>query len=115
MKSVKILKKEAKLIDLGTKKILSYPLPTKLMSVAYMTISGKHPEKGYLYEHDCAFCLYVAKGNGKIYADRNVFDVSVGDVVYVPIKTKFACEGNMEYVTFDSPAFYPEQSEEIKK
>lgn len=114
MKAIKINKGEVKVIDLGTKKIHEYSLPTKLMSVAYMEISGRHPKKGFLYETECAFCLYVTKGKGKIYAGKDVFDVELGDVVYVPIKTKFACEGNMEYVTFDSQGFYPEQSKEVE-
>lgn len=115
MKAVKISKNDADLTDLGTKKILAYPLPTKLMSVAYMTVSGRHPKKGFLLEGDCAFCLYVTKGHGKIYAGEEIFEVAVGDVMYLPVNTKFACEGNMEYVTFDSPGFYPEQSQEIEK
>jgi len=113
MKPVKINKSEANVINLGTKKIHEYPLPTKLMSVAYMKVTGRHPQKGFLYESDCAFCLYVTKGKGKIYADDEIFKVEIGDVVYVPTKTKFACEGDMEYVTFDSPGFYPEQSKEV--
>ncbi len=113
MKAVKITKGNTELTDLGSKKIRAYSFPTRLMSVAYMTISGRHPQKGYLYEKDCAFCLYVTKGKGKIYAGEDIFAVGVGDVVYVPIKTKFACDGNMEYVTFDSPGFYREQSEEV--
>ena len=115
MKPLKVTEKEATLTDLGTKKILAYPLPTKLMSVAHMTISGRHPEKRFLLEGDCAFYLYVTTGDGKIYAGEEVFEVTVGDVMYVPINTKFACEGNMEYVTFDSPGFYPEQSQEVEK
>lgn len=56
----------------------------------------------------------MIKGSGKIYAGEETFNVRVGDVVFVPIENKFAAEGDMEYITVDSPAFFPEQSEEVK-
>jgi mannose-6-phosphate isomerase-like protein (cupin superfamily) len=58
--------------------------------------------------------IYITKGSGIIYAGDEKYEVSVGDVVFVPTENKFAAEGDMEYVTVDTPAFYPEQSEEVK-
>ena len=49
-----------------------------------------------------------------IYAGDEKFEVGVGDVVFVPTENKFAAEGKMEYITVDNPAFFLEQSEEIK-
>jgi mannose-6-phosphate isomerase-like protein (cupin superfamily) len=114
MKPVKIKFKEAKKTDLGTKIIHSYPLPTKLMSLAYMIVKGRHPQgKAFFLEHDCAFIIYVTKGKGTVYAGNEKFDVEIGDAVLVPTDNKFAVEGNMEYVTVDVPGYYHEQSEEI--
>jgi mannose-6-phosphate isomerase-like protein (cupin superfamily) len=116
MKSHKVAFKDSKLINLGTKKIHSFPLQTRMMSVAYMQIQGRHPEgKGFLLEHDCQFVIYVTKGKAKIFAGDQIFEVKVGDVVFVPTETKFAVEGDVEYVTVDTPGFYPEQSEETKE
>ncbi len=115
MKPQKLSKKQIELVDLGSKKIQKYPLDTKLMSVAYMVVDGRHPKgkKKFLLEHDCAFVVYLIKGKGKVYAGDEVFDVRVGDVVFVPTEHRFAVEGKMEYVTVDTPAFYLEQSEEV--
>lgn len=116
MKAQKVGEKQTKKIDLGTKVIHEYPLDTKLMSVAYMVIDGRHPKdkNTFLLEHDCAFILYLTKGKGKVYVGDEVFEVGVGDAVFVPTEQRFAVEGKMEYVTVDTPAFYREQSEEVE-
>jgi len=103
-------------IDLGTKVIYKYPTPTKKMDIAKMVVNGRHPEdkNTFLVEHECQFVIYVTKGSGIIYAGDEKFKVGVGDVVFVPTENKFAAEGKMEYITVDNPAFFLEQSEEIK-
>lgn len=116
MQPTKYSFKAANKVDLGAKLIYAYPTPTKLMSVAKMIINGRHPEKPneWFLEHDCQFVIYVTKGKGKVYADKKTIAVTVGDVVFIPTETPFAVEGNFEYITFDAPGFYPEQSEIIK-
>jgi mannose-6-phosphate isomerase-like protein (cupin superfamily) len=116
MKPVKYSPTDTNKIDLGTKVIYKYPTPTKLMDIARMVVKGRHPadDAKFLLEHECNFVIYIISGKGRIYAGEEVFDVEVGDVVFVPKENKFAAEGDMEYITVDSPAFYMEQSEEIK-
>ena len=115
MKPVKYSVKQTTKIDLGTKIIYKYPTPTKLFDVAHMVLNGRHPkrENSYILEHGCMFAMYITKGEGTVYAGDQTFSVSVDDVVIVPTNNKFAVEGKKEYVTFDLPAYYPEQSEEI--
>ncbi|GAB4140456.1 MAG: hypothetical protein Fur0024_1740 [Patescibacteria group bacterium] len=111
MKPQKISSKDSKLIDLGTKKIFKYLFPTNLMSVAYMKVDGRNPEKDFFLEEDCSFIIFATKGSGKVFVGSEIFDIEVGDSVFVPNSYKFAVEGNgLEYVTFDVPGFYPEQS-----
>jgi mannose-6-phosphate isomerase-like protein (cupin superfamily) len=57
------------------------------------------------------FAHYTPKSSHK---NEEKFKVGVGDVVFVPTENKFAVEGKMEYITVDNPAFFMEQSEEIK-
>ena len=98
MTLIKISKADAKLTDLGIKKILSYPLPTRLMSVAHMTVSGRHPKSGFLLERDCAFCLYVIKGEGVVYADDDIFKVGViNDGTSRDGYAQYVCEVLNEY------------------
>ncbi|MEK6952502.1 MAG: hypothetical protein AABX29_05805 [Nanoarchaeota archaeon] len=116
MKAVKYSPSDTNEINLGTKRIYKYPTPTKEMDIARMVVKGRHPQdsKTFILEHTCQFVIYVTKGSGKIYAGDELFRVSVGDVVFVPTENKFAVEGDIEYVTVDLPAFFPEQSEETK-
>ena len=116
MKPTKYSSDKAAVVNLGTKVIYKFPTQTKLFELSRMVVNGRHPEnpKEFILESDCHFMIYVIKGNGKIYAGEEIFSVSVGDVVDVPPRNKFACEGKgLEYITFDVPAFYPEQSEII--
>ena len=116
MKPVKYNVNHATKIDLGTKLIYKYPTPTKQFDIAHMVLNGRHPKEknSYILEHGCMFAMFIIKGNGTVYAGDEIFTVYVDDVVVVPTDNKFAVEGNMEYITFDLPAYYPEQSEEIK-
>lgn len=115
MKPAKYSLKNTNLIDLDTKKIYKYPTPTKDMDIARMVINGRHPQNKneYILEHKCDFVMYILKGKGKVYAGDEIFSVKKSDVIFVPKENKFAVKGSMEYITFDSPAFYIEQSEEI--
>lgn len=116
MKPIKYSHDSANKIDLGSKVIFKYPIPTKEFDIARMVVNGGNPKGAnkYLLEHKCNFVMYVIKGQGKVYAGEEVFDVIVNDVVFVPKENKFAVEGEFEYITVDVPAFYLEQSEEIE-
>jgi len=101
MKSQKFTFKDAKKVDLGTKIIYKYPSLSKSSELNCMVVNGRHPEdkNEYIIERDCQFIIYVTKGNGKIYAGKEIFNVEVGDAVYVPTENKFAVEGNdLEYI-----------------
>jgi len=116
MKPAKYSSSDTTTIDLGTKTIHKYPTPTKSMDIARMVVNGRNPvvKDTFLIEHECQFVIYVIKGSGTIYAGDEVFKVGVGDVVFVPTNNRFAAEGSMEYITVDNPAFFLEQSEEVK-
>jgi len=115
MKAKKYTFKETNKIDLGIKIIYKYPSPSKRFDIAKMIVKGRHPQESnkFIIEHKCQFVIYVTKGKGKIYAGEDIFEVKVGDVVFVPTNNKFAAEGKMEYITVDVPAFFMEQSEEV--
>lgn len=115
MKPHKYTAKDTTKIDLGTKIIFKYPLDSRLFDVAHMVVNGRHPKDKdtFILEHGCVFAMYITKGNGKVYAGDEIFEVAVDDVVMVPTDHKFAVEGKLEYITYDMPVYYPEQSEII--
>ena len=118
MKPQKFTFEDTKKVDLKTKIIYKYPSLSRLLELNYMVVNGRHPENKneYIIEHDCQFIVYVTKGSGKIYAGDEVFNVKASDTVYVPVENKFAVEGEgLEYVTVETPAWYPEQAEVVSE
>jgi mannose-6-phosphate isomerase-like protein (cupin superfamily) len=113
-RSAKYSRSDTELIDLGpTKKIYKYPSPTRSLDIGIMVLNGRHPESGFVVEHDCEFVMYVTKGEGTFYVGDSIYKVKPGDAVFVPTDHKFAADGNFEYITVDSPAYYPGQTESI--
>ena len=113
-----IKKSQAKIVDKGTKKIIKYTAPDKLLEINHMILNGRTPKKEgqFLCETKVYCMMFVIKGNGKMYVDNEVFEVSAGDCVDVPAGTKFAAEGyNFEYITAERPAWYPEQATIVDK
>lgn len=115
MKPTKYTIGDTNKIDLVTKVIQKYPSPTKDFDIGKMVVSGRHPQKAntFALESACSFAMYILNGSGKVYADESVFDVAAEDVVFIPSNCKFAVEGQLEYLTVDVPAYYPEQSSEV--
>ncbi len=113
---IKLIKKsEAKVVDLGTKVITKYTADDKQLEINHMTIRGRHPENPdhFIYEEGVRFMVYITSGKAKITCDDQVFEVEPGDAVDVPVITKYAVEcltEAVEYITAESPAFYPEQA-----
>lgn len=110
-----IKKNEAKIVDQGSKIIKKYIAGDKQLEINRMILRGRTPaiDGTYLCETKVHFMSYVVKGRGKMVCGDDIFDVEQGDCVDVPAATRFAAEGNFEYITAESPAWYPEQAQII--
>jgi len=77
-----------------------------------MTVNGRSPQKEglFIYNTLVHFMVYVTKGNGTLFVDKDRFEVGPGDMLDVPPKTRFAVIGNgLEYIAVENPAWFPEQ------
>lgn len=113
-----IKKDQAKIVDQKTKVIRKYTSPDKQLEINYMILNGRTPEKEgtFLCETKLHFMVIVIRGKGRTFLENEVFNVEEGDCVDVPAGTKFAAEGyNFEYITAESPAWYPEQAKIVDK
>lgn len=111
----KVSIKDTEVINLVTKKIHKYNLPTKILSVSYMKLNGRHPEgKKKLLEKDCSYIMFVTEGKGKYIINEDIIEVKPQDVVFVRAGSTFVAEGKFEYLTVVVPAFYPNTTEEIE-
>jgi len=115
MKPTKYTLKDAHTIDLGSKVIRKYPTPTKNFDIGHMSVDGRHPKNpsSFIFESECSFVMYILSGSGTVYAGSEKFKVKSKDVVFVPARNNFAVEGKFDYITFDAPAFFAEQSSEV--
>lgn len=115
MKPKKVSFEDAKLVDLGSKKIYEYKFGYKKMSIAKMVVNGRFPENKnkFFLEHKCSFIIVVTKNTGRILFENKKFEVKEGDSIFIPSGNKYAIEGNFEYFTVVAPAYFPEQAEEI--
>lgn len=107
-----IRKNSAKIVDLGSKVIRKYTSHDEQLEINHMTLKGRTPEKEgmFLCETKVHFMVLVVKGKGKIFCGGLEYDVEEGDTLDVPAGTLFAAEGNFEYITAESPAWYKEQA-----
>jgi len=107
-----IKKHQAKIIDQRTKIIRKYVAADKQLEINHMDLRGRTPEKegAFLCETKVHFMAYVFRGEGKMFCGDEVFEVGEGDCLGVPAGTKFAAQGNFEYITAENPAWYPEQA-----
>lgn len=113
-----IKKDQARIVDKGTKIIRKYTAPDKSLEINHMILNGRTPEKEgqFLCETKIRCMMLVVKGKGKMYVGEEILEVNEGDCVDVPVGTKFAAEGyNFEYITAESPAWYPEQATIVDK
>jgi mannose-6-phosphate isomerase-like protein (cupin superfamily) len=112
-----IKKNQAKIVDQKTKIIRKYVAADKQLEINHMDLRGRTPEKegAFFFETKVHFMAYVVKGEGKMFCDDEVFEVGEGDCLDVPAGTKFAAQGNFEYITAENPAWYPEQARIIGK
>lgn len=112
-----IKRKEAKIVNQGTKIIRKYTAPDGQLEINHMILNGRTPEKEeqFLCETELHFMVFILNGKGKIFSGDEVFDVEEGDCIDVPKGTKFAAEGNFEYITAENPAWYPEQARIVDK
>jgi len=110
----KIIKKsQAKIVDLGTKIIRKYASSDRKLEINHMKITGRHPENPdhFIFETKCHFMVYIISGEGYVYCDDKKFKVGAGDVIDVPVSTRYAVEGdNLEYLTCEHPAWFAEQA-----
>jgi mannose-6-phosphate isomerase-like protein (cupin superfamily) len=115
MSSIHLIKSDkAKVVNLGTKVITKYTSSDKQLEINHMLIEGSHPETSnhFIYETKVRFMVYILKGTGLFVCDDERYLLSPGDVLDIPVKTKFRVEAeeSLEYLAFENPAWYPEQA-----
>jgi mannose-6-phosphate isomerase class I len=93
---------------------VSFPGTGRDIDGAYITVSGRYPDAGYLTNEISKEIVYVTKGSGSLFSKDTVYEFQAGDVVFIDANDVFAWEGNFEGFFATTPAFNPAQHKEVK-
>lgn len=94
-------------------KVYEYPLGSKVINGALIEIKGRYPDSGNVMNQVCKEIVYVVKGSGKVVVEDREQDIQAGDSIFIDNNEKFCWLGDITIYAVCSPAYYPEQHEEL--
>jgi mannose-6-phosphate isomerase-like protein (cupin superfamily) len=81
-------------------------------SVVYQETQVGHMEE--FYHSTSNFIFYIIEGSGTWFIKGEAYDVSMGDVVIVPVNTRFYYTGQLKQVCITCPAWDEENEHHIR-
>lgn len=91
-----------------------YPLGDKDINGAVIKLNGRYPDKGRVVNLKCKELAYIIKGLGKIMVEDREVKLKEGDMILIEPGEKYYWDGNMTMFVPCTPAWYPEQHEEVE-
>jgi len=91
-----------------------YPFEDKDINGAVIELEGRYPDKGRVVNLKCKELAYVIKGSGKVWIEGKEVVLNEGDMVFIEPGEKYYWEGKMTVFVPCTPAWYPEQHEEVE-
>ncbi len=94
--------------------VREYPFKSKLLGIATALINGRYPDKGKAINYECEETYYVISGKAKLYHQDGEHILEKGDAFFFEKGKWYWLEANdLEVVVSTSPAWFPEQNENI--
>jgi len=111
-----VVKKSDRIKHLNSPVCIAYEYAhkDKNISIAFIELRGRYPDKGRVTNQICKEMVFVVKGEGKVEIDGNEFILNEGDTILIQPNQKFFWEGNLVLVMPCHPAWYPEQHVEVE-
>lgn len=106
-----VKKSKAKVFSRPTCTVYEYGGTTNL-DLAVGEIKGRYPEKGWVRNTKVDETYFVIVGKGKVYLEKEIFEVNEGDLVMIEKNKWYRAEGNLTVVIACSPPWSPGQYEE---
>jgi mannose-6-phosphate isomerase-like protein (cupin superfamily) len=107
----KVDAKEFKNSDVCT--AFEYPLGDKDINGAVIKLDGRYPDTGRVTNKACKELVFVVRGSGKVVVEGQETELSEGDLAIILPGEKYYFEGKLEMFMPCTPAWYPEQHEEV--
>ncbi|MBL7159506.1 DUF861 domain-containing protein [Candidatus Microgenomates bacterium] len=93
---------------------IEYPLGDKDINGAIIKLKGRYPDKGRVVNLKCKELAYIIKGSGKVVVEGQEVKLSKEDMVLIDPGEKYYWEGKMIIFMPCTPAWSPEQHEEVE-
>ena len=90
-----------------------YPSDEKDISGAVIELRGRYPDKGYVVNNDCKELAFVIEGEGVVATAGETQSLRQGDLALLLPGEKYYFEGNLTMFMPCSPAWYPEQHQQV--
>jgi mannose-6-phosphate isomerase-like protein (cupin superfamily) len=112
---MKLIKKEEteKYTNSDTCIATEYPMNDKDINIAIIDITGRYPTKGRVVNNKCKELAFVFKGKGKVFVEDKEVTLEQGDMILIEPGEKYYWDGNFTLFVPCTPAWYPEQHEEV--
>ena len=91
-----------------------YPLGDEDINGAVIKLKGRYPGKGRIVNLKCKEMAYVVQGSGKLMVEGKEINLERGDLVLIEPGEKYYWDGNMTMFVPCTPAWYPEQHQEVE-
>ena len=94
--------------------VIEYPLNDKDINGGVGKITGRYPEKNRVVNTKCKELGYIISGSGKVVVEGKEYLFNTGDVVLIEPGERYYWEGDFEVFMPCTPAWYPEQHQEVE-
>lgn len=105
---------DTELFEGKTNKTYEYHIEDKDINYCIVDISGRFPVKNWAVNRKCKEMAHVLSGSGILNVDGVIYNLKKDDVVLIDINEKYYWEGEMRLGIPCTPAWYPEQHEDVE-
>lgn len=106
--------KDAELFQGPTNKTYEYHIKDKDINYCIVDIDGRFPRENFAVNHKCKEMAHILSGSGILVVDGITYNLKQDDVVLIDVEEKYYWEGKMRIGIPCTPAWYPEQHEDVK-
>ncbi len=107
-------RREKQIAKEGT--VWEYHFLSKAIGFALSRLNGRVPDSGWMRNKVCNEIYYVISGSGILFIEDKRYKLKAGDVFLIePGKKFYVVAKNLHLALPTSPAWYPEQWENVKE
>lgn len=90
-----------------------YPLGDRDINGAVIRLTGRYPDEGRVVNRECKEMAYVIGGSGRLVVEGEELELEEGSLVLIEPGERYFWEGDLTMFVPCTPAWYPEQHEEV--